>query len=529
MSWASDFFAATIGTWASKTSIEGAYNSRTGAPYVFGTPPAPIMFAAVAAGLTALVSFTDGGAGAAGPTLGYTVLAFKNGSPDATVIDSNAGSLSLTHTMTGLVDGQTYQFAAIANNIGGNSAQSALSNSITAVAVTLFPIDTRIVFEGDSRTVLPAAVSYALTLSVLMQGRFYEPSGYNQAVSGETLAQMAATGETSAVVARQGAIISVLAGVNDITAAAPANTAAANAAAATMFSNLQTMLAAYFASSFTQMVMVFKEPPSSVITAGAYETCRLAYNALLDTITDARVKVISSHLASWDYTTYDYDGLHPNWTGGYAYATAAFGVLNPLFATGDISADYLTNPLNLLVTQGKNPSLSGTTGTLQTNVTGVLATGTIATVTGTGITAVASKDTLADGSIAQRFVCSGTGAAIGNELQFSIVAITTAGSAAGDAYEIWMDFELAAGSAGIKGYGGTISNIASTPSIASTGLMGTEARSGRIRVSPYVYTATTANFFMTFKLRFDLVAVTADVKFGKPYARKVPAPNSTNP
>ncbi|MEO7105227.1 MAG: fibronectin type III domain-containing protein, partial [Rhodoferax sp.] len=68
---------------------------------------------------------------------GFTVTSIPAGG-----VDSNAGSTSLTHSITGLVNGMAYTFTVTATNGVGTSSASADSNSVTPVAPVVHPTPT---------------------------------------------------------------------------------------------------------------------------------------------------------------------------------------------------------------------------------------------------------------------------------------------------------------------------------------------------------------------------------------------------
>ncbi len=130
MSWANQVIPTTIGTWASKTSVEGLVDQRTGKPIVPGgssiTPPgAPlnVILTAMAGAVSAAFSppASDGGS----PVLLYTVtLSTGQVGVGATspIIIAAPASIAVTAT-------------AKATNIAGQGPASAVSNSVTPSGV----------------------------------------------------------------------------------------------------------------------------------------------------------------------------------------------------------------------------------------------------------------------------------------------------------------------------------------------------------------------------------------------------------
>ena len=96
---------------------------------VVPTPPRNLV--ALPGNTSASVTFQTPLSAGDSPITGYTVTSSPPGGTDA-----NAGSLSLTHTITGLTNGQAYTFTATATSAVGTSEASAPSNSVTPTAGT---------------------------------------------------------------------------------------------------------------------------------------------------------------------------------------------------------------------------------------------------------------------------------------------------------------------------------------------------------------------------------------------------------
>lgn len=89
-------------------------------------PGAPVIGTATAGNAQATVTFS-----APGYTGGSAITGYTAASKPAGGVDSNAGSLLLSHTITGLTNGTAYTFTVNATNAKGTSAASAKSNSVT--------------------------------------------------------------------------------------------------------------------------------------------------------------------------------------------------------------------------------------------------------------------------------------------------------------------------------------------------------------------------------------------------------------
>jgi parallel beta-helix repeat protein len=118
-------------------------------------PDSPESVKAIAGDAQALVTFDAPKHNGGSAITGYTVTSIPAGG-----IDSNTGSTSLTHTITGLINGTSYSFTVKATNLAGTSADSAPSNSVTPIA----PVATTFTFTGPSTgNVNSASANYTIT------------------------------------------------------------------------------------------------------------------------------------------------------------------------------------------------------------------------------------------------------------------------------------------------------------------------------------------------------------------------------
>jgi YVTN family beta-propeller protein len=100
------------------------------------TPGAPTSVSATAGNTTATVTFVAPSNTGGFPITGYTVTAFVSNVQQAGPVDSNAGSTSLSHVVTGLTNGTTYTFKVKATNSQPlTSAFSSASASVTPSTV----------------------------------------------------------------------------------------------------------------------------------------------------------------------------------------------------------------------------------------------------------------------------------------------------------------------------------------------------------------------------------------------------------
>ena len=97
-------------------------------------PSAPLSVTASAGNASATVSFSAPASAGGSPVTGYTVSSTPAGG-----VDAQAGSASMTRTITGLANGTIYRFTVTATNAVGTGPPSAPSNAITPTAPATAP------------------------------------------------------------------------------------------------------------------------------------------------------------------------------------------------------------------------------------------------------------------------------------------------------------------------------------------------------------------------------------------------------
>ena len=136
--------------WVDPSSVSYVVTS------VPSTPVAPTASITSATSLTVTLTppATNGSA-----ITGYTVTTYISGVSQGTGFDSNSGSSSTSHLMTGLTTGTPYTFTFTATNGVGTSSASPASNSVTPADIVI-PTPTPVITQvgGQGRPALPSYV-----------------------------------------------------------------------------------------------------------------------------------------------------------------------------------------------------------------------------------------------------------------------------------------------------------------------------------------------------------------------------------
>ncbi len=377
------------------------------------------------------------------------------------------------------------------------------------LAANRLPLNSIVVSEGDSITAGSNGPQWIFAASILTNGKYYWPYQSNQAVGGQTAAQMAT--QTAAVVALAPKVVTLLAGTNDL--AGTSDTPAVIAA------NIQTCIDAYIAGG-AEYVVLCKVLPRNDATWMAKtperRADRVTLNALIAAKASAKVKVIDLE-STFDPSTDCDDGLHPNWAGAIKLGEAFASALNALIVSGDQTGLYLDS--SNMVLSADNPQLTGTAGSKSgALVTGEVATGWTVETNDAGIAVDCSKVADFNGAVGQRLQVSGTSSTNGRVVNFRN-SVVYSGSA-GQKYEAWVQFELAAGHQNLRAL--TVScDTGSSPNSTAAVLMPTaRGLSGVLRtiVQTPLAGSDTSNNMQCFAT-FAAGTVAADITWGKPFLR----------
>ncbi|SHH05879.1 SGNH/GDSL hydrolase family protein [Bradyrhizobium erythrophlei] len=506
----------TFANAPAKNSVIG-WDGIISAPTTIAPTPHPTLGGLNLSGAT----FTQGAA--AGTVIGT----FAGKTAGSTLsISPNDGTVAISGDQTKLVVGATASTPGTRSyTVTETDADATNGPKTTTFAITcniaLLNLNTRFVAEGDSITAGSNGPSWLWAFDAASAGRFFMPQGYNQATGGQTAAQMAT--QVAQITALSPKVVSLLAGTNDLggTSDTPA----------TIYGNLKTCWKAYIDGGAQHVIIATVMPRNdSVWTAltAARQTDRVTLNNLISgyatdpDLANYKDKLHLVNLESYNPATDSIEGLHPQWLGAIKVGKLFAAVANSLIdQTHTLNGDLYLDATNVL--SSKNPALTGTTGTMSGTAqpTGAVATGWSVSENG-GMTVVCSKSTL-NGAEAQRIVVSGTNSTVQRLVNFS-AAVNVTGNI-GDSFEACIDFSLAAGHQKIRDI--VINHAtASTPNSGnqSFNFDGAGAISGTLRsavTAPLSAAITTIT--LQALLNFDVGTVGADITWGKPYLRKVPA------
>lgn len=256
-------------------------------------------------------------------------------------------------------------------------------------------------------------------------GRFYQPSGYNKGVAGNTTTQMVA--RLGAALADRPDLVLVEGGGNDISA---------GATAATIQTNLQTIVNAYQAAGSKVIIRTIYPRFSPNAFTGPQETIRTTVNAFILTLASANVQVVDATGVVTTSASYQSDGIHLTSQGANTVGALWAAKANTLIDQSSL-ADYY-NADNSFTT---NLALTGTGGSVGGGATGTVANNwTLAAGNAGGATAAGSKTTT--NNLNQQVITLG-GTKTGTNRNVALYNTTaTTAIQQGDVTESVFDFEV---------------------------------------------------------------------------------------
>jgi lysophospholipase L1-like esterase len=493
------------------TNIVAMYDNGTAPPPERTPPPvvvpvsvspATLPAGQVGAAYNQVVSATGG----TGP---YSFAVTAGALPAGLVLNGASGVISGTPT-----NASTSAFTITATDALAATGNRAYSIAVAAAAVVtpaLLPLHSRLVTEGDSITAGSNGPSWQQFFIAKTGGRYFLPYQYQQAVGGQTAAQMAT--QTGAVTALNPKVVTFLAGTNDL--------AGSSDTPATISANIDTCINAYVAAG--AKVVITKVLPRNDATwlglSAARQNDRLTLNNLIAAKASANVSVVDLE-STFNPTTMTGEGLHPNYAGarvlGEAFADAALALID----TGSILPLY-SDASNMMVGANRNPLMNGASGSKSVGGTGTVPDLWTAESNDTANILFTSSITTLNGSNATRLVVSGTSSATGKLV--NVRNATPYSGVAGEWYEAWVEFSLAAGAQNLRAIYASC-DCGQSPNSTQTVLMPGDALSGVLRIpvmTPLAAADTSNNLQLI--LLFAAGTIAADVTWSKPYLRKVPA------
>jgi len=152
--------AYTFTVTATNAVGAGAASAASNSVTPSTVPSAPIGVSATAGDTQATVTFSAPASNGGTAITGYTVTSNPIGGTD-----SNAGSTSLSHVITGLTNGTPYTFTVTATNADGTGAASTASNSVTPKAAQTITFNNPGTQNFGTSPTLTATASSGLTVT----------------------------------------------------------------------------------------------------------------------------------------------------------------------------------------------------------------------------------------------------------------------------------------------------------------------------------------------------------------------------
>ncbi len=411
---------ATSGLVSGTPTAAGTTQATISATNASGTGSGTLTITVAAATPTPVVTSALTASGTAGSAFSYQIA--TTNSPIKYYATGLPSGLNLNST-TGLISGipaaaGTTSVLISAENAGGNGAAVTLALTIAAAGsgggggAAVLPLDSRIIFLGDSITAFPTMNSFVNWSLAYSQGRYYPEPGFNKGAGGETSANMLSRINDVTSQIRSGrTVVVVLAGANT------------DAGGATV---TQTNLRAIYDAIIAAGGTVAGVPTLPFKDAGMNTYA----NAVADWVR-AQPDIAVVDTTGFDPATMKNDNTHPNLIGGEFLGRKVAETLRSLISGSSI-LDVTQNNLH------PNPTFAGAVSGSGTGWTGTKATGlNISRPWGTSVWTL-SKSTLTDGRPAQQ-------ASITNAPDAHIINLSfdcPINGQAGELFEGWAELEI---------------------------------------------------------------------------------------
>jgi hypothetical protein len=401
------------------------------------------------------------------------------------------------------------------------------------------PLNARLGFAGDSRSAGVGGTLPPYTGVVLwgLQGRYYLPPGYMQAVASQTIDQggNSFVNQVPSIIAQKFDVLHVDIGVNQLSTVG---------AGAYGYGVVSALIKQIILSGVT--FVIWKQTGAKGGTDGpgsTFDNERLIYNGLIATVqSDPNMALVKNNIvvaytddASFVPATMTVDNLHYTWQGtSWAATSSGAGAssvtaLNSVISNSTLLGLY-TDATNLLLA-ADNPQLTGTAGA-KSNVSGfVPSTWTAASIVSSGLPAPVSdcfahtaSVTINGAPASQCVMASGTNSqGNGTVVMRTLTKTPTATLTVGKYYDGWIAFNASdctgAETIGLNVNGATsllLGNQGNSAPLIPGGL----SFSGVMRVPAIQASGTAANFDI--RHVFGATTCSASMRVGQPYMRQIP-------